>query len=35
VPEAPRLEQLIAFYDEKVDTFVDGVQRLRPVPAWS
>lgn len=35
VPQAPRLEQLIAFYDERVDTFVDGVQRPRPVSAWS
>jgi uncharacterized protein (DUF427 family) len=35
VPEAPRLEQLIAFYDERVDTFVEGVQRPRPVSAWS
>jgi uncharacterized protein (DUF427 family) len=35
VPEAPRLEQLVAFYDERVDTFVNGRQRPRPVSAWS
>jgi uncharacterized protein (DUF427 family) len=35
VPEAPRLEQLIAFYDERADTFVNGRQRPRPVSAWS
>jgi uncharacterized protein (DUF427 family) len=35
VPEAPRLEQLIAFYDERVDTFVNGQERPRPVSAWS
>ena len=35
VPEAPRLEQLIAFFDERVDTWVDGEPRPRPVSAWS
>lgn len=35
IPEAPRLEQLICFYDERVDTWVDGVQRERPVTPWS
>ncbi len=35
IPEQPRLEQLVAFFDEKVDTWVDGVQQARPVSAWS
>jgi uncharacterized protein (DUF427 family) len=35
VPEAPRLEQLIAFFDEHVDTWVDGELRPRPVSNWS
>ena len=35
VPEAPRLEQLIAFYDERVDTFINGELRPRPDSAWS
>jgi len=35
VPEAPRLEQLIAFFDERVDTWVDGEPRSRPVSNWS
>jgi uncharacterized protein (DUF427 family) len=35
VPEAPRVEQLIAFYDERVDTFVNGQQLPRPISAWS
>ena len=35
IPEAPKLEQLIAFYDEHVDTWVDGVASDRPVSNWS
>jgi uncharacterized protein (DUF427 family) len=35
IPEQPKLEQLIAFFDEKVDTWVDGVRQERPVSAWS
>jgi ABC-type transport system substrate-binding protein len=35
VPEAPRLEQLIVFFDERVDTWVDGEPRPRPVSNWS
>ena len=35
VPEAPRLEQLVAFFDEHVDTWVDGELRPRPVSNWS
>ena len=35
IPEAPRLEQLIAFYNEQVDTYVDGEMRPRPQTAWS
>jgi uncharacterized protein (DUF427 family) len=35
VPAAPRLEQLVAFFDERVDTWVDGELRPRPVSNWS
>ena len=35
IPEIPKIEQLIAFYDEKVDVFVDGVRQERPQSAWS
>ena len=30
LPESQRIAGLIAFYDERVDTYVDGVQRERP-----
>lgn len=35
VPEQPKLAQLVCFYDEKVDVWVDGERRARPVSAWS
>ena len=35
VPECPKIAGLVAFYDEKVDTVVDGVPRPRPVTHWS
>jgi uncharacterized protein (DUF427 family) len=35
IPEAPKIENLVAFFDEKVDTVVDGVLRERPVTRWS
>jgi uncharacterized protein (DUF427 family) len=35
IAEIPKIEQLVAFYDEHVDTFVDGVLQPRPVSAWS
>jgi uncharacterized protein (DUF427 family) len=35
IPEIPKIEQLVAFFDEKVDTYVDGVLQPRPQSAWS
>jgi uncharacterized protein (DUF427 family) len=35
IPEAPKLENLIAFFNEKVDLVVDGVPLERPVTPWS
>jgi uncharacterized protein (DUF427 family) len=34
-PEAFKIENLLAFYNEKVDIYVDGVLKPRPVTAWS
>lgn len=34
-PEQPRLAQLVAFFDERVDTWVDGDLRPRPDTHWS
>ena len=35
VPEAPKLQDLLAFYNEKVDITVDGVLQDRPQTPWS
>ena len=35
IPEAPKIENLVAFFDEKVDVIVDGVLQERPVTPWS
>lgn len=35
VPEAPKIENLLAFYNEKVDIVVDGEPQERPVTHWS
>lgn len=35
IPEAPKLENLVAFFNEKVDLVVDGVRQERPVTPWS
>jgi uncharacterized protein (DUF427 family) len=35
IPEAPKIENLMAFFSEKVDTIVDGVLQERPVTPWS
>ena len=35
IPECPKLKGLLAFYNEKVDTFVDGVLEERPQTPWS
>jgi uncharacterized protein (DUF427 family) len=35
IPETPKIENLLAFYNEKVDIVVDGVPQERPVTKWS
>jgi uncharacterized protein (DUF427 family) len=35
IPEAPKIENLQAFFSEKVDIVVDGVLQERPVTPWS
>jgi uncharacterized protein (DUF427 family) len=35
IPECPRIENLVSFFNEKVDIFVDGALQSRPVTAWS
>lgn len=35
IPETPKIENLIAFFNEKTDITVDGVLQERPVTRWS
>lgn len=35
IPEAPKIENLIAFYNERADITVDGVPQARPLTKWS
>src|SRR6266545_3593807 len=35
IPENPKIENLLAFYNEKLDIFVDGVLQERPDTKWS
>jgi uncharacterized protein (DUF427 family) len=35
IPEAPKIENLLAFYNEKIDITVDGVLQERPATRWS
>ena len=35
IPEAPKIENLLAFYNEKTDITVDGVRQERPATKWS
>ena len=35
ISEIPKIEQLVAFFDEHVDTYVDGELQPRPASAWS
>ncbi|MDW5594270.1 DUF427 domain-containing protein [Conexibacter stalactiti] len=35
IPDIPKIEQLVAFYDEHVDVWVDGELQERPVSTWS
>jgi len=34
LPESQKVIGMIAFYDERVDTFVDGVKQERPKTPW-
>src|SRR5690606_22514404 len=35
IPECPKIEGLIAFYNERVDVYVDGERQERPRTRWS
>jgi uncharacterized protein (DUF427 family) len=35
IPECPKIEGLVAFFDEHVDVWVDGEQQTRPDTPWS
>jgi uncharacterized protein (DUF427 family) len=35
IAEIPKIEQLLCFFNEKVDIVVDGVRQSRPVSPWS
>jgi uncharacterized protein (DUF427 family) len=35
IPEAPKIENLVAFFNERVDIVVDGALQQRPVTRWS
>ena len=35
IPECPKIEQAICFYDERVDVFLDGERQPRPHTRWS
>jgi uncharacterized protein (DUF427 family) len=35
IPEIPKIENLLCFYNEKVDLFVDGEKLERPVTPFS
>jgi uncharacterized protein (DUF427 family) len=35
IPECPKIENLLAFYNEKVDLYVDGDLQSRPHTQWS
>ncbi len=35
IPECPKIENLLSFFNEKVDLYVDGVLQARPITHWS
>jgi len=35
IPECPKIEDLLSFYNEKVDIYVDGELQPRPATPWS
>jgi uncharacterized protein (DUF427 family) len=35
IAECPKIEKLMAFYNEKVDIYIDGQLQERPKTMWS
>jgi uncharacterized protein (DUF427 family) len=35
IPECPKIENLLSFYNEKADIYVDGELQPRPKTPWS
>jgi uncharacterized protein (DUF427 family) len=35
IPECPKIENLLCFFNEKVDIYIDGELQSRPVTPWS
>ena len=35
IPECPKIENLLSFYNERVDLYVDGVLRERPITPFT
>jgi uncharacterized protein (DUF427 family) len=35
IPECPKIENLLSFYNERVDLYVDGVLQDRPITPFS
>ncbi len=35
IPECPKIENLLSFFNEKVDIYVDGELQPRPETPWS
>jgi uncharacterized protein (DUF427 family) len=35
IPECPKVKELMSFFNEKVDVYVDGELQARPVTGWS
>jgi uncharacterized protein (DUF427 family) len=35
IPECPKIENLVSFFNERVDIFIDGEREARPKTAWS
>jgi uncharacterized protein (DUF427 family) len=35
IPECPKIENLLAFFNERVDIYVDGEKQERPVTLWT
>jgi uncharacterized protein (DUF427 family) len=35
IPECPKIKDLLCFFNEKVDIYVDGERQARPITPWS